>query len=303
MSGSETASTEPVEVEEMTEVEPPAPPPVEDDSDPDPDPHTLPPHMANLPKEFFTDKLGKPFVLFVGLVHVTHEKVKASKGRLSIINEVIKYPTREDPQAIVKCHLSVFSAEDQGDRILFEITEFGDADAANVNSAVGKHLIRMATTRAMGRSMRVYCDIGLTTADEMGKGVSGGAPRSGGFSSPTRRPFTPQRQNGAPPERTLPTATPAQSRQTGRTPPPAPPEDAPDGPDFIEVNGRRLNRQQVLKVVERYEVEANAAGLPFKRLPKGYNSPLSELVEYGQRLKAGIAEKEAEADPGPPPEL
>ena len=45
---------------------------------------------------------------------------------------------------------------------------YGDASAANVGRMIAPHIIRMAETRAVARALRLACNIGMTSREELG---------------------------------------------------------------------------------------------------------------------------------------
>jgi hypothetical protein len=47
-------------------------------------------------------------------------------------------------------------------------SDVGDANPQNCNSRVSKHLLRMASTRAIGRALRSFTNIGMTCLEELG---------------------------------------------------------------------------------------------------------------------------------------
>jgi hypothetical protein len=47
-------------------------------------------------------------------------------------------------------------------------TDVGDANPENCNSRIAKHLLRMASTRAIARALRSFTNIGMTCLEELG---------------------------------------------------------------------------------------------------------------------------------------
>ena len=60
----------------------------------------------------------------------------------------------------------LFKATAEGKRGMF--TGHGDASKDNVTGKVSQHFIRMAETRAVNRSLRLYNNIGMCSSDELG---------------------------------------------------------------------------------------------------------------------------------------
>lgn len=114
--------------------------------------------------KFKTDKVvklqGKEYVLFEGLLEVTHENYKL----MGFETELIQYPSKaNDMTAIVKATVSVKDGED-----MKTFSGIGDASPASVNRMIAPHIIRMAETRALGRAMRFLTGFG-TVFEELGE--------------------------------------------------------------------------------------------------------------------------------------
>lgn len=293
----------PFEEEAAPPSPPPAPEPEPEPSDPDPEPHSLPPHLQDLPKEFFTELNGKPFVLHIGLVHTLHEK---SKGRFSIKVTPLKLPTPQDQQAIMQCDLTIY---DEKRNPLIEVTEYGDADGGNTNRMVGAHIIRMAVTRATGRAMRLAVDIGLTTADEAGSGAKSGRgqPRRSmeEDESPRRAPLPPRnqqgnaapravsQQNGAPAKAAAaPTTTPTSDKkaETGASEKP------------FKIGNVSYDRPALIAKYREYVVKANRLGVQFTRVSE--QAPMPMLATAAVALSKEVKRKEEaeQTDAAPPVE-
>jgi hypothetical protein len=114
--------------------------------------------------KFKTDKVvklqGKEYVLFEGLLEVTHENYKL----ISMESELIQFPSQANEMtAIVKATVTVKDGEEYKK---FEGT--GDASPKSVNKMIAPHIIRMAETRALGRAMRFLTGFG-TVFEELGE--------------------------------------------------------------------------------------------------------------------------------------
>jgi len=107
--------------------------------------------------ESFIKKIDdKDFVLYAGLLHYAHQK-----NLISVDVELIQFPSDENKQtAICKATVKTFDGK--------TFSDIGDANLANCNSKVAKHLIRMASTRAKARAFRDCDNIGLTALEELG---------------------------------------------------------------------------------------------------------------------------------------
>ena len=95
---------------------------------------------------------GKKYVTHNGLVAAAH-----ANGIKSIITELVSYET-ETGEAIV-------FATAEGERGRF--TGIGDASPKNVGKMIANATIRMAETRAVNRSLRLYLGCGITSIDEL----------------------------------------------------------------------------------------------------------------------------------------
>jgi hypothetical protein len=105
---------------------------------------------------------GKPYRTFVGVVHEAHEK-----GLQGVHVDLVQIPDeRNQMTAIVKATVRMAPAVEGGPERLFE--DYGDANPKNCSARVGTALVRMATTRAQGRAMRVAIDSAHTLAEELG---------------------------------------------------------------------------------------------------------------------------------------
>lgn len=114
--------------------------------------------------KFKTDKVvklqGKEYVLFEGLLEVTHENFHL----VGMESEIQQYPSSENGNvAIVKATVTV---KDKDEIKTFVGT--GDASPTSVNKMIAPHIIRMAETRAYGRAMRFLTGFG-TVFEELGE--------------------------------------------------------------------------------------------------------------------------------------
>jgi hypothetical protein len=109
-----------------------------------------------LDERFIKTIEGRDFVLYSGLLDLAHQK-----GLLKIEVDPLQYPTKENGNFAI-CKATVTSK-------FGEIyVDCGDANPTNCNQKVAKHLLRMASTRAKGRALRDFDDIGMTCLEELG---------------------------------------------------------------------------------------------------------------------------------------
>lgn len=107
-------------------------------------------------KDHFVQLSGKSFVLYKGLLALSHER-----GIKSIAEEIIQVPSPEnDEMAVVKAVITDADGNTW--------SGIGDANPGNVNRNIAKHVLRMASTRAKARAMRDMCNIGETALEELG---------------------------------------------------------------------------------------------------------------------------------------
>lgn len=102
-------------------------------------------------KKYIIKLQNKDFVTHEGLLNEFHQ----NKGK-SISTEIL----RNDAMVLFK---AVVSGE-KG-----EFTAHGDADEKNVNRMIKPHMLRMAETRAINRALRLYNNIGMCSAEELGE--------------------------------------------------------------------------------------------------------------------------------------
>ena len=134
-----------------------------------------------LDEKFVTTIEGKDFVKYPGLLDLGHQK-----GISKLLVDIVQLPTKENSNFAI-CRAEVVSQTGQ----IF--TDIGDASPTNCNSKVAKHLLRMASTRAIARALRSFTNIGMTALEELAdlKDVTGSkAPktRSGQTRKPAAKP-------------------------------------------------------------------------------------------------------------------
>ena len=98
---------------------------------------------------------GREFVKYPGLLDLAHQK-----GILKIDVDPLQYPTKENGQFAI-CKANIVSRTGES------FTDVGDANPDNCSSKVKKHLLRMASTRAIARALRSFTNIGMTCLEEL----------------------------------------------------------------------------------------------------------------------------------------
>lgn len=110
---------------------------------------------VKLDERFIIEIEGNEFVKYSGLLDLGHQK-----GILKIEVESLQLPTKENGNFAV-CKATVVSKTGE------TFTDIGDANPQNCNARVAKHLLRMASTRAIARALRSYTNIGMTCLEEL----------------------------------------------------------------------------------------------------------------------------------------
>ena len=102
---------------------------------------------------------GKDYMLYVGLLKKAHEK----KERFSM--EITDSWVGEDMK-MAWCKVRLTAFDDKGERIF---DGFGSSSPANATTIGSTHPVEMAHTRAKGRALRDYLNIGEVIAEELAK--------------------------------------------------------------------------------------------------------------------------------------
>jgi hypothetical protein len=108
-----------------------------------------------LDERFITTIENKDFVLYAGLLDLGHQK-----GILKIDVEPLQLPTAENGHMAI-CKATVISKSGE------VFTDVGDANPQNCHPRVAKHLLRMASTRAIARALRSMTNVGMTALEEI----------------------------------------------------------------------------------------------------------------------------------------
>ena len=104
-----------------------------------------------------------------GKSHVTYEgllSMATDEGLESLEVDIRQLPTEQNKNTCV----CIATAKCKGRTF----TDVGDANPANVNSMISKHIIRMASTRAKARALRDMLNIGMCAVEEL-EGTNGGS--------------------------------------------------------------------------------------------------------------------------------
>jgi len=91
------------------------------------------------------------------------------KGISQIDVEPLQLPTSDNGNFAI-CKATVVSKAGES------FTDIGDSNPGNCSSKVVKHLLRLASTRAIARSLRTFTNVGITCLEELGDDVVGSNP-------------------------------------------------------------------------------------------------------------------------------
>lgn len=154
-------------------------------------------------REFLTDRQGKTFVLYAGLLDAAH-----GAGLTGIATELVQRPSPENGEvAIVYATVTLVQ-----DGVTKTFCGIGDASPANVGRMIASHTIRMAETRAKARALRDAINVGVAAVEELGDDERHEAP-TGAVAGPPER--------SAPPSRRMTSGSPAASPSPAPSSPPA----------------------------------------------------------------------------------
>jgi hypothetical protein len=108
---------------------------------------------------------GKEAVTANGLVVLGHEK-----GLKKLTTTILQFPnSSNDNTCIIQADLIGYGWSPAENKVVeVEFSAIGDANPKNCTAMVAAAFIRMAETRAVGRVMRNYTNIGMLCSDEIG---------------------------------------------------------------------------------------------------------------------------------------
>lgn len=120
-----------------------------------------------------TDSFKRKYILMIkGKQAITCEGLKVlahQKGIKSLTTNILQFPNKDNNNTcIVEAKLIGYDWDPITEKIInVEYTEIGDANPSNCNSMIAPAFIRMAATRATGRVLRNYTNIGMTCSEEI----------------------------------------------------------------------------------------------------------------------------------------
>ena len=110
-------------------------------------------------KKFIIDLKGKEYIKYDGLRDIAEQM-----GLMSLEVKLIQAPHAENGNMAI-CSARLEGKNNNGDVVVF--TEVGDATPQNCNRMVAPHIVRMAATRAKGRALRDYTNVGMVCFEEL----------------------------------------------------------------------------------------------------------------------------------------
>jgi hypothetical protein len=111
-------------------------------------------------KEFIVQRQGRSFVLYAGLLDLSHQH-----GLKSIDTELIQAPSPTNGKSAI-CRATAIFEQDGVER---RYTGIGDASPENVAPAMAACVIRMAETRAKARALRDAVNVDAAPFEELGE--------------------------------------------------------------------------------------------------------------------------------------
>ena len=123
--------------------------------------------------------------------------MRSQIGISSVDVEPLQLPTKDNGNfAIVKATVVSKVGE--------SFTNIGDANPTNCNAKVGKHLLRLASTRAIARALRSFINVGLTALEELadfndvlGNGNQKTRPAARKKAAPKAKASSPAKKSGS----------------------------------------------------------------------------------------------------------
>jgi hypothetical protein len=211
--------------------------------------HYLDRKKPQLDPRFIISIDGHDFVKYQGLLDMAHQK-----GIAQIEVETIQLPTSENGNFAV-CKANVVSKSGES------FTDIGDATPQNCSSKVAKHLLRLASTRAIARALRSFCNVGLTAIEELsdisdvlGNESGNGKVKTGKPAArmkPVEKPSG-DKQKETPPAETKATAAEQKTQANAAKEPEKATAGEPTGPPKApDVNGKKPAAQPMSEAQKR----------------------------------------------------
>lgn len=119
---------------------------------------------VDIKEEFKTERQGKPFVLYAGLIDAFHRKYHGCSREIDTTLEKIEFDDKGEPRYAV-VGASVVANDGAYE---YRFAGIGDATRSNVGKLIVPHLIRMAETRAKARALRDAVNVSVAAVEELG---------------------------------------------------------------------------------------------------------------------------------------
>lgn len=141
-------------------------------------------------KEFITERQGRNFVLFAGLLDEAH-----AQGLKRVCTKLLQVPSKENQD------VAITWAEVETSKGVF--TGIGDASPTNVGRNIVPHIIRMSETRAVARALRLAVNVGAAALEELAEDEEHPVPSKPAATPATKPNPSGQSQSGGPSLREL----------------------------------------------------------------------------------------------------
>jgi hypothetical protein len=125
--------------------------------------------MDNKYNKYIIKLQGQEFITFKGLLAMAHDQGLESitTEMIMLDKDTVEEQKEEKTYVIQAMGLCIFRATVKGDNGTY--SAYGDASPRNVGRMIKPHLIRMAETRSIARSLRLYTGCGYTAIEELGE--------------------------------------------------------------------------------------------------------------------------------------
>ena len=210
-----------------------------------------------LDERFIIQIEGRDFVKYAGLLDLGHQK-----GISQIEVEILQMPAKENGDFAI-CKALVVSKSGE------TFSDIGDANPANCNSKVVRHLLRMASTRAIARALRSYTNIGMTCLEELGDLEDVIGDKKGASKKPAAKaPAKPAKKKAEPKAKAeaKPKAASKKKKEAEAKPPSEP---ASNQPGMSEAQKRaiyNLSRRRGISVEELENMATETYGVSLEEL-------------------------------------
>jgi hypothetical protein len=117
--------------------------------------HFLDRKKPKLDERWIIELEGHKFVKYAGLLDYAHQI-----GISQIDVSILQFPDKDNGSFAI-CRATVVNRRGES------FSDIGDANPTNCNVKVAKHLLRLASTRAIARALRTLCNVGLPALEEI----------------------------------------------------------------------------------------------------------------------------------------